>query len=200
MMVGTAGSAWRTRSRLIYPMSVGNRPWLLRGVVLALALVVGVVAWLATRDDGSSAPALKAEAEPRTVVTHELGSIAAVSGHPVYWAGPIPGTSLEATESADGSVQVRYLEEGAAAGEQPAAFLTVGTYPLPDPAGALKAFTKQPGSIIHSRDGRKVATNAEKPTSVYFVNPDNTVQVEVYDPSPRRALSLALSGQVRPAG
>ena len=180
-------------------MSVGNRPRLLRGAVLGLALVVGVVAWLATRDDGS-APAPEPEAKPRIVTTQELGNIAALSGHSVYWAGPMPGTTLEATESPDGSVQVRYLEEGAEAGEQPAAFLTVGTYPLPDPAAALKAFAKQPGSTTRSRDGRKVATNAEKPTSVYFVSPDNTVQVEVYDPSPKRALSLALSGRVRPAG
>jgi hypothetical protein len=181
-------------------MSVGKRQWLLRGVVLGLALVVGVVAWLATRDDGSApAPEPEAEAKARIVMTQELGNIAAVSGHPVYWAGPMPGTSLEATESADGSVQIRYLDDGAEAGEQPAAFLTVGTYPLPDPAGALKAFAKQPGSITRSRDGRKVATNPEKLTSVYFVSPDNTVQVEVYDPSPKRAMSLALSGQVRPA-
>lgn len=181
-------------------MSVGKRQWLLRGVVLGLALVVGVVAWLATRDDGSApAPEPEAEAEPRIVMTQELGDIAALSGHPVYWAGPMPGTSLEATESADGSVQVRYLNEGAGVGEEPAAFLTVGTYPLPDPAGALESFLEEPGSITRSRAGRTVATSTKKPTSVYFVSPDNTVQVEVYDPSPKRALGLALSGQVRPA-
>lgn len=180
-------------------MSVGNRPRLLRGAVLALALAVGVVAWLATRNDGN-APAPKPEAEPRIVTTQELGNIAALSGHSVYWAGPMPGTTLEATESADGSVQVRYLEEEAEAGEQPAAFLTVGTYPLPDPARALETFDEQPGSITRSRNGREVVSNTEKPASVYFADPDNTVQVEVYDPSPKRALSLALSGRVRPAG
>ena len=181
-------------------MSAGKRPWLLRGTVLGLALVVGVVAWLATRDD-DSAPAPAPELEPRIVTTQELRSIVAVTGHTVYWAGPMPGTSLEATESADGSVQVRYLEEGAEAGEQPAAFLTVGSYPLPDPSGALDGFAKRQGSVMHhSPDGRKVFVSKQKPTSVYFASPDNTVQVEVYDPSPKRALSLALSGRVSPAG
>lgn len=181
-------------------MALSNRRWLLRGGIVALALVVGVVAWLATRDDGG-APTPATEAEPRIVTTQELRSIAAVTGHTIYWAGPMPGTSLEATESADGSVRVRYLEEGAEVGEQPAAFLTVGSYPLPDPSGALNGFAKRKGSVVHhSPDGRKVFVNKQKPTSVYFASPDNTVQVEVYDPSPKRALSLALSGQVRPAG
>jgi hypothetical protein len=34
---------------------------------------------------------------------------------------------------------------------------------------------------------------------VYLISPDNTLQIEVYDPSPERAMELALSGQVRPA-
>jgi hypothetical protein len=181
-------------------MSVGKRSWLLRGAVLGLALVVGVVAWLATRDD-SSTPAPAPEPEARIVSTQELRSTAAATGHMVYWAGPMPGTSLEETESTDGSIQVRYLEEGAEVGEQPAAFLTVGTYPLPDPSGALAGFAKRKGSVVHhSPNGREVFVNKQKPTSVYFASPDNTVQVEVYDPSPKRALSLALSGRVRPAG
>ena len=40
-------------------------------------------------------------------------------------------------------------------------------------------------------NGREVVTDSEKPTSVYFVDPEDEVQVEVYDPSPEKAMSLA---------
>lgn len=176
-----------------------DRPWLLRGTVLGLALVVGVVAWLASDDGGEDAPA-PAVPRARIVEAAELANLAAVLGHPVYWAGPLSGTSLELTESEDGSVRVRYLEEGAEAGEEAANALTVGTYPLPDPSGALEKFAAEPDSVVRrSRRGVEVVTSRGNPSSAYFASPDNSVQIEVYDPSPARALGLALSGRVRPA-
>ena len=181
-------------------MEVGDRPWLLRGAVIGLALVVGLVAWLATRDD-DEAPATASEAaEVRIVDEDELGGLGVDAGQAVYWAGPIDGTELEATELTEqGGVQVRYLEEGAEAGSGGAEALTVGSYPLPDPAGAIDGLAAQPGAIVRtSDDGRTVVTNRERPTSVYFASPDNSVQVEIYDPSPARALRLALSPRVRP--
>lgn len=179
-------------------MEVGDRPWLLRGAVLGLALAVGLVAWLATRED-DEAPAPAEAAEARIVSEAELPGLGADAGQPVYWAGPMPGAALEATVLAEqGGVQVRYLEEGTEAG---AGSLTVGSYPLPDPAGAVDNLAAQPGAIVRrSGEGRTVVANAAQPTSVYFASPDNSVQVEVYDPSPARALRLALSPRVRPAG
>lgn len=175
------------------------RPWLLRGAVVAVALVVGIATWVATSDDDEvSAPP---PAEARIVSEDELGGVAAALAYPVYWAGTISGTDLELTEGSDGSARVRYLGEGSIAGDESTAQLTVGSYPLADPAAALESFAAEPGAIMRrSRDGREVVTSEESPTSVYFVSPDNSVQVEVYDPSPERAMALALSGRVRPAG
>ena len=63
----------------------------------------------------------------------------------------------------------------------------------------MREFAARPGAIVrHSKDGTEVVSSREQPTSVYFVGPDKAVQVEVYDPSPRRAMQLALSGRVRP--
>jgi hypothetical protein len=175
----------------------GRRPWLLRGAVLGLALAVGVVAWRVTGDDEE--PAAPPASEARIVDEAEIGNLAALSGHPVYWAGPMPDESLEVTENADGSVQVRYLPEGAEAGE-PIEALTVASYPLADPAAALDGFAEEPTSIVkRASDGRKVVFNRDQPTNVYFVSPENSVQVEVFDPSPKHALSLALSGKIQPA-
>jgi hypothetical protein len=181
--------------------ALAKRPWLLRGAVLGLALVVGVVAWIAGGDDEQVG-----EGDPPTVVgtrivePAELTNVAATLGYPVYWAGPMAGAVLELTESEDGSVQLRYLEDAAEAGSESASVLAIGSYPLPDPAAALDRFAAEPGSVVRrSRAGLEVMTNEGNPTSAYFASPDNGVQVEVYDPRPRRALSLALSGRVRPA-
>jgi hypothetical protein len=38
------------------------------------------------------------------------------------------------------------------------------------------------------------------PTSVYVAYPDRDLQIEVYDPDPAHALSVAKSGVVRPIG
>lgn len=76
-------------------MGVGDRPWLLRGIVVGLALVVGVVAWLATRGGDSEPAATEPAVESRLVSSGELPQIAAQSGHPVYWAGQ----SLKRTSS-----------------------------------------------------------------------------------------------------
>lgn len=182
-------------------MKAGDRPWLLRGMVIGLALVVGLVAWVAGGDDeASEEEAAPVATETRIVEPAELAEAAATLGHPVYWAGPIAGAELELTESEDGSAQLRYLADPGEAGTESPDALTVGSYPLADPAGALDTFAAEPGSVVNrTKDGAKVVFSEANPNSVYLVSPDNSVQVEVYDPSPRRALGLALSGQVRPA-
>jgi hypothetical protein len=191
------------------PADRGSKPdrrKTLRWSIVALALIVGVVAWVATQDDdsgnGESEPASSTGFAAKIVSQEELGEIAADSGHPVYWAGPLPGRELEASEAEDGRVTVRYLDEGAEPGSgDPADVLTIGSYPLPDPLGALDGFAEREGSIVRqAEDGRKVVSSTEAPSSVYFASPVGSVQVEVYDPSPARAMSLARSGKVQPVG
>lgn len=177
----------------------------LRFAVVGLAVLVALIAWLATRGGGdeSSEPASSAEAAAvRIVNTDELREAAAELGQPIYWAGPMPGKELELKELAEGGgAQVRYLAKGTAAGEGSRAALTIGSYPLEDPDKALEGFAARPGATTRkASDGREVVVGRESPSSVYFVSPENSVQVEVYDPAPQRAMSLALSGTVEPAG
>jgi hypothetical protein len=176
---------------------------ILRVGIVALALIVGVIAWLATRgDDGDTAPAAPSTGfEAKIVSSEELEELAASAGHAVYWAGPVSGKEMEASETAQGDVQVRYLDEGTEAGGGGAGVLTIGSYPLPDPFAAVEGFAGRKGSIVRSSaDGREVVTSVEKPTSVYFASSDGSVQVEVYDPDAKQAMSLALSAKVRPVG
>jgi hypothetical protein len=178
-------------------------PWLLRGVVIGLALVVGLIAWIATSgDEDESTPAAEpASAEARIVSEEELAEIASTAGYPVFWAGPIDDTELEVTESGEAGVLVRYLEDGAGVGEGSADFLAVGSYPLDDPTKALENFANRPGSQVQdSPELGDVVFNEQAPSSVYFGDPGNEVQVEVYAASPEEALDLTLSGQIEPVG
>lgn len=174
---------------------------MVRTLAIALALAVGAIVWMATHegDDGSAA----APVEPggRIVGEEELAGLATTAGHPVYWAGPVDGTELEAIERPGGGILVRYLEDGVEAGEAAAESLAVGSYPIPNPEKALDTLAARPGAIVRrSPEQGEVVTNAASPNSVYFVDPRNRVQVEVYDPSPKGAMSLTLSGQVHPVG
>jgi hypothetical protein len=179
-----------------------ERPRLLRWGVVGLAVIVGLFAWLSTRDGGSSEPAgTEAAAPPRIVDVAQLREAAAALGQPIYWAGPVAGTELELRELGEGGVQVSYQPEGTAAGQGSRRVLTVGSYPLPDPGKALEGFAGRPGAIVrHAAGGREAVSSETTPTSVYFASPDNSVQVEVYDPSPQRAMGLTVSGRVQPAG
>lgn len=172
-----------------------------------MAGAAALVAWLATRGgEDSSEPELPAGGggAPRIVTADELGEAASALGQPVYWAGPIAGRELELKRlPGGGGVQVVYRPQGAgvetAAGS--ASWLTVGSYPLPDAKAELEGFAERPESIVRQAgDGREVVTSEKKPTSVYFVSPEGSVQVEVYDPSAQRAMTLAISGKVQPAG
>ncbi|MDQ3724986.1 MAG: hypothetical protein M3335_03685 [Actinomycetota bacterium] len=176
----------------------GKEAWLLRGGLIGIAVLIALVTWAVTRGDDEGAPAVAGEGA-RIVSEGELIEAAARLGQPIYWAGPQEGTAVELEELGEEGVRVRYVPEGSKAGEAPADALAIGSYRLGDPGAALAKFAAEPGAVLRQGDGREVVFSQEQPTSVYFVDPENTVQVEVYDPAAGKALSLALSGTVEPA-
>jgi hypothetical protein len=174
----------------------GARIWVLAGAIVVLALVaVPVVLLLGDGNEGKSPP----PGAPRETSIRELRSAAEAAGHPVYWAGVIPGRKLELTENARGHVFVRYLAEGARVGDDRPAFTTVGTYPMEDAYQSAERSAEQRGSARREAPGGGIAVwSQDSPTSVYLAYPGDEVLVEVYDPDARRARELALSGEVGP--
>jgi hypothetical protein len=170
-----------------------NRRKTLRWGLLGLVVVVALVAWLGSRGGDS-------DAGSRLLTAPELREAAGKLDHPLYWDGPAVGAEYELRELEDeGGAQVLYLPAGAGSEGAATRALTIGSYPLDDPKAAVEAFAEQPGAIVrHAKDGRVVVSRAKTPTSVYFAAPDNSVEVEVYAPSPKRAMQLALSGSVLP--
>ena len=127
----------------------------------------------------------------------DLAALADEVGHPVYWAGPVDGAELEATRTESGQVYVRYLTDGAEVGDETGAFLTVGTYPFPGVQATLEEKADQGGALVNETpDGNLVVTNRNEATSVYIADPDQELQVEVYDPDAARAFELATSGGI----
>ncbi len=186
------------------PLSAQERRRRMRWGIVAFAVAVAVIAWVATRDnsgDSSSEPA-PPPPPPRIVTSAELVEAEEEIGQPIYWAGQMEGDEMVLEQLAEGGgVQILYVPEGTAAGEASAGSLTIGSYPVEDPAAALEANAEAPGQITREGpEGRTLVTSEEGPTSVYFASSDNSVEVEVYDPSPQKAMSLALSGKVQPAG
>lgn len=173
----------------------------LRWGVVGLAVLVALIAWLATRggDEGSSEPAAVSEAAPPRIVTEaELKEATLELRQPIYWVGAVPGTELQLTELAEGA-QVTYLPAGAEAGGGSPQALTIGSYRLADPEAAVEGYAERAGStVLKGAGGREVVTSDESPNSVYFASPDNSVQVEVYAGSSKQARGLALSGKVKP--
>jgi hypothetical protein len=167
----------------------------------AAAALVGVAVVLALVGGGGDDHSEAFESPPHFTDVADLTDLEASSGHSIYWAGPLPATHLELTSEASGNVYLRYLPRGTEAGDPSPRFLTVGTYPLPDPVAALRrTATKSSSSLGHAAGGGVVLVNPSSRGSVYLAYPGSELQIEVYDPALGKALQLIRSGAIRPVG
>lgn len=120
---------------------------------------------------------------------------------PVYWVGPRAGLRYEFTATPDGRTYVRYLPKGVTAGSPRPDFLTVGTYVLAHPLADLRRATHaHDAETTHLPGGGLALMDRSRPKSAFIVRPGWKAQVEVYDPTPGKAMAMILSGEVRPVG
>jgi hypothetical protein len=164
-------------------------------IVLVVALLAVIAVSILHKDDEASTTSA---AEPRVVSAAQLADFAAESGK-TYWIGPRRGATYELTAGAEGPIYVRYLRDGAEAGDPRPDFLTVVTYPGRDGAAELRQTARDDPAAELGRgaDGALVLTDPSSPKSAYIAYPDADVQVELYSPIPDHAQRLALRGEVR---
>ena len=171
------------------------------GAVVAVALAIGFVLWLVLRDGDSSpsaAPATAARTTSVPISVKGLHSLAGL-GVPIYWAGEQPGVAYELTKTSDNRVLVRYLPAGEKIGTK-TPYLTIGTYPVKNAFQVTSRLAKSSGSVtIPVGHGGVAFYSRAAPTSVYVAYPGYDYQVEVFDPSPAQARSIA-SGRLVPVG
>jgi hypothetical protein len=178
--------------------SAQNSQRLRLGAVIAVALLVGFLAWMLLRGDDDSGPK---QAEPAAATESDLLTLDSESGHPVYWVGPRPGTKYEVTQTGNRNVYIRYLPKGVPLGDERPNYLTVGSYPFAKAYATLKQSARRKGVKSGSlpNDGIYVV-NRERPNSVYVGYPETDVQIEVFAPSASQARQLVISGKLRPVG
>ena len=180
------------------------------GAVVAIALAAGFVVWLLVRgnDDSSTSSTTSTTAAvtakpigPVAATPAALRSVSTQDKRPIYWVGPRSGQTYELTRTASGSVYVRYLPPGAKIGNRRADYTIVGTYPKPNALSVLQDLAKKPGEKSVSAPGGGIAVYATNaPTNVYVAFPGSDEQIEVFDPSAKRALRLVKTGRVAPVG
>jgi hypothetical protein len=169
------------------------------GAALAIVIAIGFAAWLFAFSDRSSDAATESGTKAVLASEQHLVDIATQAHHPVYWAGPIAGTSYELTTTNDGRIYVRYLPDGVQVGDPRPIFTTIGTYPEANAYRALKRTSRRSGArAVDTTRGALVVTNPKTSASVYFAFKNSPYLVEVFNPSAGKALQLTLSGQIRP--
>lgn len=189
----------------------GQRPSPLRlTAVLALAVAAGLIVWPFVHDNGNSSSSKTTSettistvknVKPLLMATtrRRLVSLSASAKQPIYWAGPKRGVTYELTRTTDGRYFVRYLPKGVRVGNRTGEYLLVGTYPVDNAYGAVQRAAKEAGAATFATPGGGLAVvNSRAPKNVYFAFPHTKYQVEVFDPSARRARQLVASGAVKP--
>ena len=126
---------WRKRALLIGAIAVA-----------CFAAAVALLLLTTGDDDNDGGKATDLEVgKPATVQEDELRAFGRAQALPVYWAGPRREREYELTRTADGRVFVRYLPEGAEAGDPRPRFLTVASYAQPNAYRYLRAQSRRRG-------------------------------------------------------
>lgn len=170
-------------------------------VAALLAAILAFLVWLLVirSDDGASTATVRPGAGPVGATEADLVTLSQELRQPIYWAGTMPGTRLEVTETDNSYAYIRYLTQDSPVGDPSPDFLTVGTYPSLNAFGNLRSYAEHSrAKTVRIQKQGLAVTVPGSPTSVYFAYPHEDVQVEVYDPEPQRALELVKSGVVRP--
>lgn len=166
-------------------------------VSLLVGLLLGALLFGGDGDEGDDVVAASAPTETQILAPEELAAEAIALGRPVYWAGPQEDAAIELTRTEEGNTSIRYIPEGDDGGGDPADYLTVVTYPYPD---AYEALNQQAETTdVLSRDlpkGGFAISPPDPPVNAYLAYKGEDYQVEVYDPSPGRALKLVVDGAI----
>ena len=171
---------------------------------VAFCVTVGIVAGAGLRllppsPSGRPVDPELARGVPTLLSPSELARLARSDERRLFWLGRLEGRALEVTDGGAQGLFVRYVP---APGDEPRSpSTTVATYPVKRAypiavrsGRARDAVTERLGS------GAVAVWRRSRPTNVYVAFRGAEVLVEVFDPQPARALDLARSGRLAPAG
>lgn len=164
-------------------------------VIAAMTLMLALLPGCGGADSESDQQASSGAAQ--VVSADSLREAAPEGATPIYWAGEQEGTELELSRPDEDRTYVRYLTGDAEAGDKRADFLTVSTYVQPNAVAVLRRQSERSGgTITHAPGNGTVYFDRAHPKSVYLAYPGTPVEIEIFDPSFKRAMRLVESGQV----
>lgn len=169
-------------------------------ILVVVAAIVGLALWLTLFHNGKkhhnksgSAKAVTVLFGPKALSQNEL-AVKALA-HRIYWIGPKRGIHYEFERLSNSRLFVRYLPKSVKAGKKPGKYLIVATYPFPGAYAAIKKNAKHRGVTMHG--ALIIPARIGDKKSVLIAWPKVPFQVEVYDPVPGRAATIAESGKVK---
>ena len=167
------------------------------GLILLVLAAAAVGAYLLTQNNDPERLEL---GKPKIVSAGDLGSYANSVNRDVYWAGPAAkGFKLELSEFRGQRTFVRYLTDGAKAGDPRAAFTTVATYPVKGAFKNLRSAVNRPGAVsAKGADGATALYYKKAPSSVFVAKPGNDYLIEIFATQPKVALQVATSPLLTP--
>lgn len=122
----------------------------------------------------------------------ELKSIVTQNNIKAYWTGPIEDATYTLNSSTPGQVFIRYVPKGESCDDLRPNFRVIATYEEVDAFSTTEsAGTTADGVSLLNSDGSIVYFNKNVPTNIYVAYPGIAYQIEVYDPDPKEAVSLA---------
>lgn len=129
----------------------------------------------------------------------ELRALVSENKIAAYWTGPVKDATYSINTTTPGQVFVRYILKGMDCGSTESNFRVVATYAEADAFNSTQqAGNQAEGVSLSNPDGSVVYFSKNAPKNVYIAYPGIDYQIEIYDPDPKTAVTLATtSNQVQ---
>ena len=182
------------------PVPARSRSRVRFGAVIAVALAAGFVVWFLLRDTGSSSVKPAVASDAFAITSRDLGRLALSPTSRSSRLGRKAGDTYELTRDQGGNIYLRYLPAGVVVGSAKP-YLTVATYPFPGADAALEKQAAAKGAVTAKLAGGGIAIlDSSYPESVHVAYPNIPFQVEVFDPTPAKAMQLVSAGGLASLG
>jgi hypothetical protein len=198
VVAGTGFAGLLTASKLKdknYWNEIKNLPGFVWILLLIVALLSSLITFQITQSvldrSGGRLVALSAE---------ELRDAVADTGQTIYWVGPEENAKYTLENFGEASTFIRYLPDGGGVDDTREIYLVVATYFVNNAYEAIRAAGEEQDSVgLISPDGAAIYYSKRAPNNVYMAFPNQNIQIEIFDPTPGRAIVLATTdGAIQP--
>jgi hypothetical protein len=186
--------------KLVIRLNQIDRTILITIVITALISVITTFGISSLFLNKTNSTSTEAKTGQMALSEQELKSVVMNLNSVIYWAGPLENAKYTLNVDEAGAAFIRYLPNGDGANDTEKKYLTVATYKVNAAFDAVKAAgNEQDGIGLITADGAAVYYNKNSASNVYLAYPGQDLQIEVFDPTPGRALQLVnTTGLLKP--